>query len=129
MSGSVLVVEDEPSVRTLSARVLREQGYTVFEASNGVEALRMEQESPGEIHLVLTDMVMPEMSGKALVSQIEAARPGIKVLYVSGYASDVIVYHGVLSLDVPFLQKPFTEDALARKVREVLDSPAHVPIQ
>ena len=126
---TVLVVEDEPSIRTLAARILREQGYTVLEASNGAEALRMDQEFAGEIHLVLTDVVMPEMSGKALSSQIEAARPGIKVLYVSGYTSDVIVHHGVLGSDVSFLQKPFTEDALARKVREVLDSPAYVPFE
>jgi len=126
---TVLVVEDERSVRTLAVRVLREQGYTVLEASNGAEALRMDQEFAGEIHLVLTDVVMPEMSGKALSSQIEAARPSIKVLYVSGYTSDVIVRHGVLGSDVSFLQKPFTEDALARKVRKVLDSPALVAFE
>jgi PAS domain S-box-containing protein len=120
---TVLVVEDEPLVLTLTARILREQGYTVLEASNGAAALHTDQEFAGEIHLVITDVVMPGMSARAFVSQIEAARPGIKVLYVSGYTDDVIVHHGVLNPDVAFLQKPFTADDLAYKVREVLDSP------
>jgi CheY-like chemotaxis protein len=121
-SETVLVVEDEPSVRALAARILRERGYTVLEAPNGKEALRTAQEFAEKIHLVLTDVVMPEMSGKALVSQIEAARPGIKTLYISGYTDDAIVHHGILESNVAFLQKPFSKDGLARKVREVIDS-------
>ncbi|MBZ5495709.1 MAG: PAS domain S-box protein [Acidobacteriia bacterium] len=119
---TVLVVEDDSAARTLIMRVLRERGYTVIEASDSREALRIAQEYAREIHLLLTDVVMPETSGKALASQIEAARPGIKVLFVSGYTSDAIVHHGVLDSSVAFLSKPFKADALARKVREVLDS-------
>jgi CheY-like chemotaxis protein len=121
---TVLVVEDEPSMRTLAARILRTQGYTTIEASNGEEALRIAQEFTGEIHLVLTDVIMPEMNGKTMASQLEAARPGIKVLFVSGYTNNAIVHHGVLNSNVAFLQKPFTAEALARKVRKVLDSVA-----
>ena len=121
-SETVLVVEDESSVRALAARFLRERGYTVIEASNGKEALRKAQEFAGEIHLVLTDVVMPEMSGKVLVSQIEAARPGVRALFISGYTDNAIVHHGILESNVAFLQKPFSADGLARKVREVLNS-------
>jgi two-component system cell cycle sensor histidine kinase/response regulator CckA len=119
---TVLLVEDEASVRTLACRILRERGYTVLEGSNGKEALRVAQEFAGEIHLVLTDVVMPEMSGKTLVTQIEAARPGIKALFISGYTDNAIVHHGILESNVAFLQKPFSADGLARKVREVIDS-------
>ena len=118
---TVLVVEDDSSVRTLIVRVLKRRGYKVIEASNAGEALQAAREFAGDIHLVLTDVVMPEMSGKALASQIEAERPGIRVLFVSGYTNDAIVHHGVLDTGVAFLQKPFTSDFLARKVREVLD--------
>jgi PAS domain S-box-containing protein len=121
---TVLLVEDEPSMRTLAARILHTQGYAVIEASNGKEGLRTAQEFAGEIHLVLTDVVMPEMTGKAMVSRLEATRPGIKVLFVSGYINNTIVLHGVLNSNVAFLQKPFTADVLARKVRKVLDAVA-----
>jgi two-component system cell cycle sensor histidine kinase/response regulator CckA len=121
---TVLVVEDEPSVRTLTARILHRRGYTVLEASDSREALGKAREFAGEIHLVLTDVVLPEMSGKWLAGQIQDARPGAKVLFVSGYTNDAIVHHGVLDSNVAFLQKPFTADTLARKVREVLDSVA-----
>jgi two-component system cell cycle sensor histidine kinase/response regulator CckA len=120
---TVLVVEDESAVRALAARILRERGYTVLEASNGKEALRTAQEFAGEIHLVLTDVVMPEMSGKVLVSQIEIARPGIRALFISGYTNNAIVHHGILESNVAFLQKPFAANVLASKVREVIDSP------
>jgi two-component system cell cycle sensor histidine kinase/response regulator CckA len=121
-SETVLVVEDESSVRALAARILRERGYTVLEASNGKEALRVAQEFDGEIHLVLTDVVMPEMSGKVLISRIEAARPGIRSLFISGYTDNAIVHHGILESNVAFLQKPFTANALAHKVREVINT-------
>jgi CheY-like chemotaxis protein len=119
---TILVVEDDTSVRSLVIRALCKRGYTVLEASTGKEALRTAQEFEGKIHLLLTDVVMPEMSGKALAAQIETARPGIKVLFVSGYTNNAIVHHGVLDSNVAFLQKPFTTDVLARKVREVIDS-------
>ena len=122
---TVLVVEDESSVRALAVRILRERGYEVLDASNGKEALRTVHEFLGEIHLVVTDVVMPEMSGKTLVSQIEVARPGIKALFVSGYTDNAIVHHGILDSNIAFLQKPFTADGLARKVREVINSPRH----
>ncbi len=121
---TVLVVEDEPSVRALTARILRRRGYTVLEAADSREALGKAREFTGEIHLLLTDVVLPEMSGKWLADQIQDERPGTRVLFVSGYTNDAIVHHGVLDSDVAFLQKPFADDTLAHKVREVLDSVA-----
>jgi len=121
---TVLVVEDDSSVRSLVTRALSKRGYTVLEASTGKEALRKAREFDGKIHLLLTDVVMPGMSGKTLASQIETARAGIKVLFVSGYTDNAIVHHGVLDSNVAFLQKPFTIDVLAGKVREVIDSVA-----
>jgi signal transduction histidine kinase len=119
---TVLLVEDEPSLRALASRILRERGYSVFEASNGNEALDITQKHVGKIHLVVTDVVMPEMGGRALVSQLKVTRPGIKTLFVSGYTDNAIVHHGILDSDVNFLQKPFTVGSLLSKVREVLDS-------
>jgi PAS domain S-box-containing protein len=121
-SETVLVVEDAPFVRALAVRILREQGYTVLEASCGTEALDISREYAEAIQLVLTDVIMPGMSGKELVTQLEVERPGIKSLYVSGYADDAIVHHGILDSDINFLQKPFTIERLARKVRDVLSS-------
>jgi two-component system cell cycle sensor histidine kinase/response regulator CckA len=119
---TVLIAEDESSVRALAARVLREQGYTVLEAPDGMEALRVARERSGEIDLVLTDVVMPRISGTELVSQIEAMKPGVKALYLSGYTDGAVVHHGLLDSKVAFLQKPFTVENLARKVREVIES-------
>lgn len=120
---TVLLVEDEPSVRRVAARVLRDQGYNVYEASNGHEALAVAEELDGEgIHLLLTDVVMPQMSGKALVDRMRTERADLKVLFMSGYANDMIGPHGILDSGTAFLQKPFSPGILARKVREVLDS-------
>ncbi|MBI1882080.1 MAG: PAS domain S-box protein, partial [Chloroflexi bacterium] len=119
---TILLVEDGVSVRTLAANVLREQGYTVLEAANGEEALYLIQGQPEtELHLVLTDVVMPQMGGRELADQLKTVRPDIKVLFTSGYPDDAIVHHGVLEPGIAFLEKPFTLAALARKVREVLD--------
>jgi two-component system, cell cycle sensor histidine kinase and response regulator CckA len=119
---TVIVAEDEPAVRRLAARVLRERGYTILEASNGQEALEIARAYAGEILLVITDIIMPGMNGKDLVTQLQKMRPRIKALYISGYTNNAIVHHGILNSEIAFLQKPFTVRSLARKVREVLDS-------
>jgi PAS domain S-box-containing protein len=121
-SETILVTEDESSVRALVARILRERGYTVLEASKGKEALDIAEKYSGEINLLITDVVMPGMGGKALESQLTAIRPSLKALFISGYTDNAIVHHGILDSDVVFLQKPFTVESLTRKVRAVLDS-------
>jgi len=122
---TILVVEDEPSLRSLATTVLREQGYTVMAASNGVEALSVLSERPAlKPHLVLTDVVMPQMGGRHLVAKLRQATPTLKVLYTSGYTRDVLIQEGVEEENTAFLQKPYTPTALARKIREVLDQTA-----
>jgi CheY-like chemotaxis protein len=118
----VLLVEDEQEVRLLAHRLLSQQGYRVLEATNGEEALYVAQEHGGEkIHLLLTDVVMPQMGGKELADQLKILRPDIKVLYTSGYTDNAIVHQGVLNPGTHFLQKPFSLKTLSHKVREVLD--------
>jgi two-component system cell cycle sensor histidine kinase/response regulator CckA len=121
-SETVLVVEDEASVRNLACRILRDRGYTVLDAPDGRAALAIIRKYDGDIHLVLTDVVMPGMSGSELISQISDGRPDTKALYISGYTDSAIVHNGTLDSGVAFLQKPFTVDGLARKIREMLDS-------
>ena len=125
---TVLLTEDEPMVRAVAARVLRGLGYAVFEAANAEEALRIGQDTVG-IHLLLTDVVMPRMSGRDLVRRMRVLQPRLRVLYTSGYTDNAIVHQGVLDDEVEFLQKPFTAAALAQKVRAVLDLPAPAPPQ
>jgi two-component system, cell cycle sensor histidine kinase and response regulator CckA len=120
---TVLLVEDELAVRMFTARVLQESGYTVLEASTGTEALELAQEYPGAIQLVLTDVVLPQTSGKALAEQLTARYPTLKVLFMSGYPDDAMVHHGRLEVGIAFLHKPFSPAVLLRKVREVLDRP------
>jgi CheY-like chemotaxis protein len=118
---TILLAEDEDAVRTMVQHVLRGSGYTVLAANRGIEALRLADEHPGTIHLLITDVVMPEMGGRELVERLARQRPDIKVLYLSGYTTDAIVRHGVLQAEVAFLQKPFTMAALTNKVRQVLE--------
>ena len=121
-SETVLLVEDDELVRDLAARLLEQQGYRVLTAANGQEALRVAKEHVGEtIHLLLADIVMPQMGGKELADWLKISRPNVKVLYTSGYADNAIVHHGVLDPGTHFLQKPFSLKTLSHKVREVLD--------
>ncbi len=119
---TILLVEDNAGLRKLAARCLAPAGYTVLQAATGEEALRLVARREAPVHLLLSDVVMPGMSGRHLAEQLAQTRPGTKVLYMSGYTDDTIVRHGVLNAQVPFLNKPFTAAALLRKVREVLDS-------
>jgi signal transduction histidine kinase len=122
-SETVLLVEDDDGVRAFSRSVLQTSGYTVLEATGGREALRICEQHSGSIQMVVTDVVMPELGGRPLVERLAALRPGIKVLYISGYTDDAVIRHGVLEAGTAFLQKPFTPAALSNKVREVLDQP------
>ena len=109
-------------VRTLAGAILQRNGYIVLQAQNGAEALRVSQECTGSIHLLLTDTVMPEINGGELAERLVGLRPEIKVLYMSGYTDKVIAQHGVLDPGTNFLEKPFTPNGLADKVREVLNT-------
>ncbi|MEN3335653.1 MAG: two-component system, cell cycle sensor histidine kinase and response regulator CckA [Blastocatellia bacterium] len=117
---TILLVEDEEVVRNLTRQVLEMNGYTVLESGNPDEALRIAERCRETIHLMITDVVMPGMSGRMLALRLASSRPATKVLYISGYTDDAIVHHGILDSDIPFLQKPFTPDGLLRKVRELL---------
>lgn len=119
---TVLLVEDEEVVREMATEILRDSGYHVLEAKHGQEAIKLERQHGGVIHLMLTDVVMPQMSGRELAEQLTPLRRDMKVLYMSGYTDDAIVHHGVLEEGTAFIGKPFTPSALARKVREMLDA-------
>jgi DNA-binding NtrC family response regulator len=119
MPETILLVDDETSVRQLVRRILQLNGYTVLEASRGVDALQICQRHEGPIHLLLTDVMMPEMNGQNLAEQVTALRPHIRVLYMSGYIDPLIALVG-LRAEIAFIQKPFMPDALASKVREIL---------
>src|SRR5262249_53512217 len=120
---TVLLVEDEDAVRSLAADALRRQGYSVLEARHGLDALRVAEKHSEPIHLMVTDVVMPHMGGRDLAERLAAARPAMKVLFMSGYTDHAVV-HRDLTPGTAFLQKPFTPEAFARKVRTVLDQQA-----
>ena len=120
-SETILVVEDDQSVRELAANLLSAYGYTVLKAGTGQEALDILSEREGEVHLFLIDVVLPDMSGRELAEGLTSRSLHTKVLYMSGYTENVIVHHGVLEKGIGFIQKPFSPESLARKVREVLD--------
>ncbi|MBU2602582.1 MAG: response regulator, partial [Actinobacteria bacterium] len=121
---TILVVEDEPAVRALTVRVLEAAGYTVLQEGDPAQALELFDEYGRLVHLLLTDVVLPGMSGRTLADTI-TARQGVspKVLFMSGYTQNAIVHEGRLDVGVDFLEKPFTPDGLLRKIREVLDRP------
>ena len=121
---TVLLAEDEDAVRKLARLALEMQGYTVVEAGTGADAVRVAETYPGPVHLLATDVVMPDLGGRDLAEAVRARRPGVKVLYMSGYTDDAVIRHGVSEVADAFLQKPFTPLGLARKVREVLDGPS-----
>jgi CheY-like chemotaxis protein len=119
---TILVVEDEEAILNIAKRILREAGYTVLTAASPDDVLMACKTRQGKIHLLLTDVVMPQIGGRVLAETLVVARPGIKVLYMSGYTDDAIVHHGTLDPGTHFIAKPFSAADLVRKVREVLDS-------
>ena len=119
-SETIVVVEDEEGVRSLIRLALESAGYKVLEAEDAESTLSMCANYDGPIHLLLTDVVMPKMSGPLLAEKVISLRPDIKVVYMSGYTDDAVVHHGVLSHDMPFIQKPFSAEAVCKKIREFL---------
>ena len=122
-SETILLVEDEAQVRNLTREILETAGYRVLEAANGAEALRVADEYQQAIDLMLTDVVMPGMSGRELAERLAPLRRAMKILYTSGHTDDAIVKHGVLDPAVPFIPKPFTPVELTAKVRQLLGRP------
>jgi two-component system cell cycle sensor histidine kinase/response regulator CckA len=119
-SETILLVEDDKSVRDVVQRMLAPHGYRVLKAGNAAQAFRISDRHKGPIHLLLTDVVLPQMSGRELAEELARRRPEMVVLYVSGYADNAIVHHGVLDPGTAFLQKPLSQGALLRKVRQLL---------
>jgi CheY-like chemotaxis protein len=119
---TILLVEDADALRMMIREMLESAGYKVLAGESPEEALAVGEAHSGPIHLVLTDVVMPRLSGPQVAERLKAAWPGVKVLYMSGYTDEAIVHHGVLEGGTPFLQKPFTTDGLLRKVSEILDA-------
>jgi CheY-like chemotaxis protein len=116
-------VEDQDEVRLVTQQILQRYGYHTIQARNAGEALLIYEQHPRTIHLLLTDVVMPHMSGHELAERLLRAVPQLKVLFMSGYTENAVVHHGILDSGVAYLQKPIVPDVLARRVREVLDTP------
>jgi PAS domain S-box-containing protein len=121
-SETVLLVEDEDTVRRLASELLQDSGYKVLEANGGEEAIQLFRDCEEPIDLLITDVVMPRISGKEVADQLRLVHPETRVLFMSGYTDEAIVHHGIVDYGIAFIQKPFSEQALAQKVREVLDS-------
>ncbi len=117
---TILIVEDDPFIRSLASRILSDRGYSILEAHDAVDASTVSRKHQGPIHLLLTDVVLPGASGKQLARSLAEARPEMRVLYTSGYTDDAIIRHGILEAGIAFLQKPFTPEVLRRRVREAL---------
>jgi CheY-like chemotaxis protein len=118
---TILLVEDDEAILNLSKTILEKLGYTVLAARTPVNAMHLVEEHPGDLHLLITDVVMPEMNGRELAEQLSAIRPNLKCIYMSGYTADVIAHRGILEEGVNFIQKPFGSIDFAAKVRQVLD--------
>ena len=121
-AARVLVVDDEPAVRVVTKRILQRSGYAVLEAAGGVEALDTLREHPGPIHLLLTDVIMPEMNGRDVAQRVRAQRPGIRVVYMSAYSPEAIAHDGLLDEGAAFVRKPFESGLLLQTVRRTLDT-------
>jgi two-component system, cell cycle sensor histidine kinase and response regulator CckA len=119
---TILVVEDEPSVRGVTVKMLEQLGYVALAAASGAEALELSKAQSGAIALLLTDVVMPNMNGRQVAAELAGTRPDMKVLYLSGYTENVAIQHGIVDASVAFLPKPFSRDALAKAIREVLET-------
>jgi DNA-binding NtrC family response regulator len=124
---TILLVDDEKSLRKLGKRILSAAGYRVLEASDGAMALRVAAEEVGEIDLVLTDVEMPTLGGRGMVDELHELSPGIRVLFMSGYTDNEILRRGIRTSETEFLQKPFTAEALCAAVRTVLNKPSNTP--
>lgn len=124
---TILLVEDADALRKLTHMLLEQHGYRVLVAANGAAALQLVEQKPERINLLLTDVIMPGLNGRALAGRLELLQPGLKILYMSGYTDDAIMDHGVLESGTHLLHKPFSEENLIRKVREVLDADSIVP--
>jgi PAS domain S-box-containing protein len=122
VTGTILVAEDEPALRELVRHTLEQSGYNVVEAGDGYEAVRIIEQHAGEIHLLLTDVIMPLMNGHELASRVKALRPATQVLFMSGYTDDVLAFHGIASPEIAFLQKPFTPSELIARVAAMFAS-------
>jgi DNA-binding NtrC family response regulator len=118
---TVLLCEDDAPVRRLIERMLRDAGYHVLSAAIGSEAIRMSSEYEGRIHLLVTDVIMPDCNGREVSNAVRGSRPELETLFVSGYATDVIAHHGVLDEGLEFLPKPFSRQAFLKRVRDLLD--------